>query len=51
MDATEARLHLQGLGRNAMEFAHVVAGIHAGLFDAIAGHGAAGLRRRRWRRS
>jgi SAM-dependent methyltransferase len=43
MDQSEARLHLQKMTAGAVQFAHVVAGINAGLFDAIARHGIAGV--------
>ena len=43
MDITEARRYLQEMGATATYFAHALAGLNSGLFDAIARHGKAGV--------
>src|SRR5262249_32342348 len=42
MDAATARDHLEGLVRGATDYAHLLAGVKAGLIDAIARCGTAG---------
>ena len=42
MDTEEARRHLLGLAQAAIDFAHVVVGVRAGLFERIASYGSTG---------